>query len=136
MLSRAPHDSFAPLALLLALLPPLVSAEDVVPAAAPAVSAAAPRRDGRFQNNYIDFAPRGFGALLKWKLDALRDGLPPEPRTATPRLAPDLDFLRRNAAAGSAMEPAATWIGHASVLVQIGGISLLTDPVFSERVSP
>ena len=34
------------------------------------------------------------------------------------------------------MEPAATWIGHASVLLQLGGISLLTDPVFSERASP
>jgi len=136
MLCRAPHDSLATLALLLTLLPSLVSAEEVVPAATSAVSTAAPRRDGRFQNNYIDFVPRGFGALLKWKLDALRDGLPPQARTATPRLAPDLDFLRRNAAAGIAMEPATTWIGHASVLVQLGGISLLTDPVFSERVSP
>jgi N-acyl-phosphatidylethanolamine-hydrolysing phospholipase D len=136
MLRRAPHDSLASLALLLTLLPPPVSAEEVVPTAASAVSSAAPRRDGRFQNNYIDFAPRGLGALLKWKLDALREGLPPEPRIATPRLAPDLDFLRRNAAAGCAMEPAVTWIGHASVLVQLGGISLLTDPVFSERVSP
>jgi len=123
MLHRARRDSTRYLALLLALVPPLVSGEDAVPAATSIVSTAPPRHDGRFQNNYIDFAPRGFGALLKWKLDALRDGLPPEPRTATPRLAPDLDFLRRNAAAGSAMEPAATWIGHASVLVQIGGIS-------------
>ena len=136
MLSRVPHDSLATLALLLTLLPTLVSAEDVVPAAVAAVSTAAPRRDGRFQNNYIDFVPRGFGALMKWKLDALREGLPPEPRTATPRLAPDLDFLRRNAAVGIAMEPAVTWIGHASVLVHLGGISLLTDPVFSERASP
>ena len=132
MLRRAPHDAFATLALLLALLPPPVSAEDVVPTAPPA----APRHDGRFQNNYIDFAPRGLGALLKWKLESLREGLPPEPRSATPRVAPDLDFIRRNAAAGPAMEPAATWIGHASMLVQLGGISLLTDPVFSERASP
>jgi len=136
MLCRAPHDSLATLALLLTLLPSLVSAEEVVPAATSAVSTAAPRRDGRFQNNYIDFVPRGFGALMKWKLDALREGLPPEAQTATPRLGPDLDFLRRNAAVGIAMEPAATWIGHASVLVQLGGISLLTDPVFSERASP
>ena len=136
MLCRAPHDSLATLALLLTLLPSLVSAEEVVPAATSAVSTAAPRRDGRFQNNYIDFVPRGFGALMKWKLDALREGLPPEAQTATPRLGPDLDFLRRNAAVGIAMEPAVTWIGHASVLVHLGGISLLTDPVFSERVSP
>ena len=101
-----------------------------------AASNAAPYRDGRFQNNYIEFAPRGFGALLKWKLAAMREGLPPEPESATPRRPPDLDFLRRNAAAGAAMAPSATWIGHASVLVQMGGIHLLTDPVLSERVSP
>ena len=30
----------------------------------------------------------------------------------------------------------AHWMGHASVLVQMEGVSLLTDPVFSERCSP
>jgi N-acyl-phosphatidylethanolamine-hydrolysing phospholipase D len=29
-----------------------------------------------------------------------------------------------------------TWIGHATVLVQMDGITLLTDPVFSRRCSP
>jgi N-acyl-phosphatidylethanolamine-hydrolysing phospholipase D len=29
-----------------------------------------------------------------------------------------------------------TWLGHASVLVQMDGISVLTDPVFSNRVGP
>lgn len=29
-----------------------------------------------------------------------------------------------------------TWIGHATTLVQLGGLNILTDPVFSERVSP
>ena len=34
------------------------------------------------------------------------------------------------------MLPSVTWIGHATALVQLGGITLLTDPVFSERASP
>ncbi|UCD37360.1 MAG: MBL fold metallo-hydrolase [Fidelibacterota bacterium] len=29
-----------------------------------------------------------------------------------------------------------TWIGHATCLVQIGGLSILTDPIFSDRCSP
>lgn len=29
-----------------------------------------------------------------------------------------------------------TWVGHASLLVQLPGLNLLTDPVWSERVSP
>ena len=28
------------------------------------------------------------------------------------------------------------WIGHASVLVRLDGLTLLTDPVFSTRCSP
>ena len=34
------------------------------------------------------------------------------------------------------MKPAVTWIGHASALAQFGGLNVLTDPVFSDRVSP
>ncbi len=34
------------------------------------------------------------------------------------------------------MQPSVTWIGHATVLAQVGGINLLTDPIFSERASP
>ena len=44
---------------------------------------------------------------------------------------PDFDFLRANRQAF-----AATWLGHATVLVQIGGVNVLADPVFSDRASP
>jgi N-acyl-phosphatidylethanolamine-hydrolysing phospholipase D len=30
----------------------------------------------------------------------------------------------------------ATWIGHSTVLLQIGGLNVLTDPMFSERAFP
>jgi N-acyl-phosphatidylethanolamine-hydrolysing phospholipase D len=29
-----------------------------------------------------------------------------------------------------------TWVGHATVLAQLGGLNMLTDPIFSERASP
>lgn len=34
------------------------------------------------------------------------------------------------------MQPSVTWIGHATVLVQLGGLNVLTDPMFSEHASP
>jgi N-acyl-phosphatidylethanolamine-hydrolysing phospholipase D len=49
---------------------------------------------------------------------------------------PELAFVQANARAGAAMQPAVTFIGHASVLVQAGGLNMLTDPMFSERASP
>jgi N-acyl-phosphatidylethanolamine-hydrolysing phospholipase D len=88
-----------------------------------------------FQNNYTAFEPKGIFEVLRWQLDAAKNGLPP-PGQPTPQLAADLDFIRTNAVAGPAMQPAVTWIGHATVLAQFGGITVITDPMFSERASP
>jgi len=93
-------------------------------------------RGDKFQNNYLEFEPKGLGALLRWKTEASRDGLPKPPSTPIPQVTADLAFITSNAQAGSAMQPAVTWIGHASTLAQLGGLNVLTDPVFSERVSP
>lgn len=100
------------------------------------VASATHHRGERFQNNYLEFEPKGLGDLLRWRLDAAREGLPHEAGAPTPHVAADTAFIGANARAGAAMQPAVTWIGHATMLVQIGGCNLLTDPVFSERASP
>ncbi len=89
-----------------------------------------------FQNNYLEFEPKSLSELLRWRWNAFRDDLPKPPRTPTPTVPPDLPFITANAVAGSAMQPTITWIGHASMLVQMGGLNLITDPMFSERASP
>lgn len=53
-----------------------------------------PSRAGGFQSNYTDSAPRGLGEVLAWKIDAARNGLPPDPQTPTPVVAPDLKAKR------------------------------------------
>lgn len=84
-----------------------------------------------FRNNYLvgDIG----GSLLKWQVERIRDHLPPPPENgyAFPVDAPDLAWLATNRS-----QPSATWIGHATMLVQVGGVNVLTDPVFSERASP
>ncbi len=101
--------------------------------APPGVSPPRPR-DG-FADR-VEFEPRGLGDLLRWKLDAWREGLPKPPATPTPRVEPDVARLKANAAAGAAMQPTITWLGHSTVLAQLGGLDLLTDPMFSDRASP
>lgn len=137
-----------PLALALALqqaacassaVPPPDPRTAAPPAALPVASGpadAAPRdADGRFLNHGDAAVTKGLGEVLRWRWNAWRENLPP-PSAETPRVPADLAALRRNAAAGAAMQPAVTWIGHATALVQAGGLNVLTDPMFSERASP
>jgi N-acyl-phosphatidylethanolamine-hydrolysing phospholipase D len=77
---------------------------------------------------------KSLGELLRWRREAARQGLPRPPQTPTPVVAPDLPWLRENA--GGRLAPAATWIGHATMLMQAAGLNVLTDPVFSQRASP
>ena len=74
-------------------------------------------RGDRFQNNYLEFEPKGIAALIEWRVAAARDGLPRRRRRRRRASMPTSTFLRGNAAAGTAMIPAVTWIGHASALV-------------------
>src|SRR5439155_1600657 len=48
-----------------------------------------------------------------------------------PRVANDGRALRDNREASTL-----TWIGHATLLIQLDGVNILTDPHFSERTSP
>jgi N-acyl-phosphatidylethanolamine-hydrolysing phospholipase D len=52
---------------------------------------------------------------------------------APPVVANDGAFLRTNA---HHSVPTVTWIGHSTLLVQMDGVSFLTDPIWSERASP
>ena len=51
--------------------------------------------------------------------------------SATPRVFNDGAILR-----DGSVNPSVTWIGHATLLVQIGGVNILTDPQWNERASP
>ena len=93
------------------------------------------RPDG-FVNSDGSSASKPLSAVLKWMYERWRDDLPPVPveyvdgYAGFPVDRPDLPWLKANRT-----QTAVTWIGHATLLVQMGGINLLTDPHFSERTS-
>lgn len=93
-------------------------------------------RPGGFQNNYQSFRGKRLHELLRWRWQAWRAGHPRPVQAPIPLVTPDLAFIHANAKAGLAMQPAVTWIGHITVLAQMGGLNILTDPVFSERCFP
>jgi N-acyl-phosphatidylethanolamine-hydrolysing phospholipase D len=88
-----------------------------------------------FKNNYSDNIDKSSGDFLRWQYERIKAGLPKPPQQPTATAPPDLAFIHANAKP-AAMQPAITWIGHATMLVQAGGLNVLTDPVFSARASP
>lgn len=90
------------------------------------------RTDGGFQAPWLQGGIPGFRDFLRWRWERLTSRLPPDPSPDdVPREVPDP--ARPVAGAG---EIRLTWLGHATFLVQLDGVNLLTDPVLSRRASP
>jgi len=69
----------------------------------------------------------GFGAFLRWAVNrdrgAWRNWIESEPGPKPPERVGEGELR-------------VTWVNHATVLVQLDGVNILTDPVYSYRVSP
>jgi N-acyl-phosphatidylethanolamine-hydrolysing phospholipase D len=90
-----------------------------------------------FVNNYGPASGKPLSELLQWQREASKRGDPKIPSQVYkgyegfPLVKPDLAFLKNNRS-----EITVTWIGHATALIQMNGLNILTDPVFSDRASP
>jgi L-ascorbate metabolism protein UlaG (beta-lactamase superfamily) len=84
--------------------------------------------DGRLFFNPGGEAPAGFRELLKWQFGG--------GRAKWPRRWPSPDTPAMPAPRVTAGALRITMVGHSTLLVQIAGINVLTDPVWSQRVSP
>jgi L-ascorbate metabolism protein UlaG (beta-lactamase superfamily) len=73
----------------------------------------------------------GFFDFVKWRWERLWKNIPSAEAYHFPLAENDLSFLQSNTT-----KTTLTWIGHATLLFQIEGINILTDPQFSERASP
>ena len=78
-----------------------------------------------FSNTDPTVSPKGLGEVIEWRMT--KD---PSPE----RVAIELSDEWRNLDAKSTHY--AVWVGHATYLINNGDITILSDPIFSERASP
>lgn len=91
------------------------------------------RPGGGFRNPWSGASPTGLRGFLKWRfVDRLLHPLPRDSaRTGLTNVRSDFADPR-----APVDVLALTWIGHATFLVQIGGLNVITDPMLSMRASP
>jgi L-ascorbate metabolism protein UlaG (beta-lactamase superfamily) len=83
--------------------------------------------DGARFHNPVAIPHAGFGDLLRWQLNRQRGpwtGHPDAPPGPPPPTRVGRGALR------------VTFVNHATVLIQMDGLNVLTDPIWSERASP
>jgi L-ascorbate metabolism protein UlaG (beta-lactamase superfamily) len=82
--------------------------------------------DGARFFDRADPEPKGLWDVLRWQFSRTPGPWPESLPAGETSLPP----------APGAREVDVTWIGHATLLVRLGGAAVLTDPIFSERASP
>lgn len=87
-------------------------------------------RRPRYVNPWPTRPPAGHENVIRWALAHRFRRSPDPPDAVVPLAAPS--FPER-AAQGDLI---VTWLGHSTTLLQIGGLNVLTDPVWAERASP
>jgi len=90
---------------------------------------------GRYRSPWLNWQKPSLWGAIHWTLTSPDNSRVPSPQVldkTLPVVKPDLELLRDPPTEGVRV----TWFGHATVLVQMDGVSVLTDPVFSERASP
>ena len=81
--------------------------------------------------NVHAYEENGFSDFLRWRRERAKMDIPGPKHYSFPLAKNDPNFLSHNRDQNTV-----TWIGHATLLVQMGGYNILTDPHFSERTSP
>lgn len=91
------------------------------------------RPGGGFRNPWGDFAPDIPQGFFAWaRAHRTTNPRPRDPHPSVfPRASPT--FVSPRAPENTLT---VTWVGHATFLIQLGGLNILTDPIWSERPSP
>ncbi|KAI2665353.1 N-acyl-phosphatidylethanolamine-hydrolyzing phospholipase D [Labeo rohita] len=95
--------------------------------------------DGRFVNPWTTWQFPSYSTIARLFLTEKNNSNVPSAKEVLDRELPVLEpyFVQRPDQCGqTGSSVQATWLGHATVLVEMEGLVLLTDPMFSQRASP
>ncbi len=87
-------------------------------------------KKGKYRNIHDSKEP-AFIDFLRWRWTRFLRRIPPTEGNPFPLADTDRHFLKTNRT-----QTTLTWIGHATLLLQLSGKNILTDPHFSRRASP
>jgi N-acyl-phosphatidylethanolamine-hydrolysing phospholipase D len=87
------------------------------------------RANQRYTNPHVKDTKRTLLDVIRWKMGYFGDRVPehPAPQDFSFPL-PEHTFDER--------APSVTWINHSTFLIEIDGLHILTDPIWSQRCSP
>lgn len=97
----------------------------------PASGATGAQMNGKEFVNSYPVQERSFSDLWKWRQERKKKNIPDRDSYSFKAATNDPGFLRDNREQNTF-----TWVGHATALVQVNGLNILTDPQFSRRASP
>ncbi len=95
------------------------------------IQASSQWKDGKFRNPSGASVMIDSGDMLPVALEFLKGGKTRSPRVGLPSLDPRPQW---QAPVDSGLR--VTWLGHSTILIEIDGARILTDPVWVKRVSP
>lgn len=85
-----------------------------------------------YRNPWQSSAPHGFGLFLKWQLERMLGRRTQEVFRPLLPVQSTIETLSPL----SEKSCAVTWVGHSTFFIQIDGLCILTDPIWSVRASP
>ena len=89
---------------------------------------------GGYRNPWPGAQPKGFGSVLRWAAGRAVRRLRGERAAVSAPLAVGPSAVVQPRQVDGSLR--ATWVGHSTVLLQLGAMNVLTDPIWSERASP
>lgn len=84
----------------------------------------------RFENQQQVEQHNSFKQFQRWRSERSNKIKSKDYSYTVPNVAPDLHYLHHNR-----KHPSVTWVGHSTFLIQMAGLNIVTDPVWSGNMA-